>query len=447
MKIPLLIISDAPSASSGLGRICKDLALGIHHSMSDLYEVATLGYGGPGDRRLPFPQYPIEGMNDWFIPTLKEVWENFAGTRKGVVLTIWDASRVLWLARPDSAIFSPEKTTREWLMSKPFEKWIYAPMDAEGPKNQLCCAIEDCLLGFDRIIAYSEWAKKNIENTFSDVDCQMRELVAIPHGIHTNVFHPHQEKNKRAVFRTELQYQGSVFEDYEKIIGIVATNQTRKDYGLAMEALAEVAKEIPIRVFIQTDIIERHWSLAKLLQDFNIIHKAIVSTAKVSDEVMAKLYSACDLTLGIGPEGFGFPIFESLACGTPVIAGSVGGHAEHLPSDTMVRPECFRIEGSYNSVRPVFDPKKWAYMIKKALNRKDESPARFQLQKSLLPPRLDWKNLWPGEWEPYFRRQHQRLQSWVPAPALPNNSLEKDTAPADHRTSTIAYPAVPSGEK
>ena len=98
---PLLILSDAPSASSGLGRICRDLATRIHERMSDVCKVATLGYGGPGSCKLGFQQYTIEGMSDWVVPTLPEVWKDFAGEEKGAVLSIWDASRLAWYAQPE----------------------------------------------------------------------------------------------------------------------------------------------------------------------------------------------------------------------------------------------------------------------------------------------------------------------------------------------------------
>lgn len=434
MKTPLLIISDAPSASSGLGRICRDLALGIHHNLSDTFEVATLGYGGNGDRNLPFLQYPIENMHNWFLPTLEDVWYNFAGNRKGAVLCIWDPARLLWFARPDQKLWSPSAHMSKWLQGKPFEKWIYAPMDAEGPLGKLSIANAECLYGFDRIIAYSEWEKKVIEETYSEIDCKNRDLVAIPHGIHTRVFHPRREPDRCGVFRQDFGFVGNVLEEYEKIVGIVATNQTRKDYGMAIAALAEVNKEIPIRVFIQIDQIEKNWAIGTLLQDFNMIQRTFISTKLVSDDVMAKAYSACDLTLGIGPEGFGFPIFESLACGTPVIAGSVGGHAEHMDPDSLVKPDLTRLESVFNCVRPVYDPKKWAWKIKKALTRNQATPHRFTVDKSLLPPRLDWKNLWDAEWGPYFKRQSQRFQDSAEARDLPSNTLETDTAPADHRT-------------
>ena len=94
-RTPLLIISDAPSCPSGLGRICRDLATRIATNLEDVYEVSTLGYGGPGNGHLPFFQHVIEGMHEWFIPTLLDVWNDFAGDRQGVVMFIWDPSRVL----------------------------------------------------------------------------------------------------------------------------------------------------------------------------------------------------------------------------------------------------------------------------------------------------------------------------------------------------------------
>jgi len=433
MKIPLLIISDAPSASSGLGRICRDIALGIHNTLSDIYDVGTLGYGGYGDRALPFPQYPIEGMTDWFLPTLKDVWYNFAGDRKGAVLTIWDASRLLWFARPDQRMWARTVEMREWLLNAPFKKWGYFPMDATGPKGKLSQANAECVYGYDRVIAYSDWARKMIEETYSAEDCAARELSAMPHGIHTNLFHPWPDSSKRAVFRNDLQFAGPVLEDHERIIGIVATNQVRKDYGLAFAALEEVNKEIPIRIFIQIDVLERHWSIPNLLFDYNLLHRTILNTNTVSDEVMAKVYSACDLTLGIGAgEGFGYPIFESLACGTQCITGDYGGHAEHMNKQWLVKPEMYRLEGSYNCVRPVYDPKKWAFYIKKWLMNMKQ-PARFSTPESLLPARLDWKNLWPAEWEPWFKRQAQTLHLTEPIHLDPNNSVDTGKALAGRR--------------
>ena len=45
MPTPLLILSDAPTAGTGLGRITRDIAKRIRADLSDVFEVATLDTG------------------------------------------------------------------------------------------------------------------------------------------------------------------------------------------------------------------------------------------------------------------------------------------------------------------------------------------------------------------------------------------------------------------
>lgn len=424
MTTPLLILSDAPASGTGLGRICKELAVRVATHLPDVYRVGTLGYGGIHDRHLPFHQYHIESMRDWFIPTLQEVWENFAGQEHGIILVVWDPSRVLWFARPELGT-NPDKAMVEWLKKPPFEKWIYAPQDAAGPHNELSVMVRECLLGFDRVLAYSQWSEDTIRRSVDEAATERWQLTAIPHGIDTTIFRPHRPD--REVFKS-LGFTGIQPED--KIVGIVATNQARKDFGLAFEALQLIAKEQPIKVFIQTDILERNWSIPALVYDFGLQAQTLVNTTVLSDELMARIYSACDVTLGIGAgEGFGFSTFESLACGTPHITGTYGGQAEHL-TENLTTPFAFRFEGLYNCQRPVYDPAKWAWRINRVL-------AGGKTGKSLLPPRLAWNNLWKDEWEPWFRAgQIRHLQA--DSLAQSDNTREMDTDLSHQSRSRVA---------
>ncbi len=389
-RTPIMLVGDAPSAQSGLGRILRDVAVRIHANMSDVFDVATLGYGGYGDRGLGFPQYHIEEMKDWFIPTLPSVWENFAGDRKGILFVIWDASRTLWMTKPKMC---RDQFVRDWLQRKPFKIWGYPAMDAAGPMGGLSVMIRESILGYDRVLAYSKWAEDMISNSLTRGEANQLNLHHLPHGIDTSVFFPRGKAKSRSIFTDTLRFSGPKVRPEEKIIGIVATNQARKDYGLAIQALAGV-RDIPFRIYIQVDKLERHWSIPALLKDYGLIEKAIVNLTQVTDDVMSHIYSACDLTLGIGPEGFGYPIFESLACGTPVVTGSYGGQCEWMSPEMQVGGYRLRIDGAYNSMRPVYQPMDWTVAIMNRLEKEKEAVT--------LPSTLDWNNLWP-KWERWLR--------------------------------------------
>jgi len=436
---PLLILSDSPSACSGLARICRDLATRIATHLSDIYEVATLGYGGFGDKSLPFQQYFIEGMQDWFIPTLPDVWNNFAVGRKGSIFSIWDASRLLWFTRPDLGT-NPDKKMCKWLEHPPFKRWGYFPIDAMGPGGMLTVILGQCLLGYDRILAYSNWAQRFIENTLGKEECEKRHLTYLPHGIDTSVFKRRSRAESREIFHKALGFKGPQIRRDEIVIGIVATNQTRKDYGLAISALADVAKAVPLRIFIQIDTLERHWSIPALVMDYGLADHVIVNCGQVSDKVMSYIYSACDLTLGIGGgEGFGYPIFESLACETPVLTGNYGGHAEWMDKEWLLEPEMMRLEGLYNCMRPVFGRRQWANAIIKAIAKMHK--LRFGAHAS-LPEALDWKNNWEY-WEDWFRAGYRSLVDQEPAQDHPSSTSETDKGKSVLRSLSTASQEPP----
>jgi glycosyltransferase involved in cell wall biosynthesis len=393
--IPLLLISDAPSSSTGLGRITADLATRIHRHLADVYRVGVLGYGGPGSRNFGFQQYAIEGMNDWIIPGLPEVWKDFAGDEWGISMPIWDLSRLLWYAQPARCeMLAGRKPLREWLVKAPFERWGYFPIDADGPNRKLSFPLHQALLGFNRIIAYGAWSAGVVARTLA-LD---QEPDHLPHGIDTSVFYPRNSIECRFRFGsitgarslTSGPQLSSVMAG-ETLIGIVATNQTRKDWALGIEAAALLGKTHRIRLWVHTDALERYWSIPALLVDYGLLDRTVISVGFLSDDDMAKAYSACNLTFGIGAEGFGYPLAESLACGTPVIHGNYAGGAELVPEEMRVEPLAFRKEGLYCSVRPVYDPAAWAACAERFLSRR-----------ASLDPQYAWQNLWP-RWEAWFR--------------------------------------------
>lgn len=387
--IPLLIFSDTPSAPTGLARICRDLATRIATHMSDVFRVATIGYGGSTSRSLPFYQYSWTFNEEFLIHDLPDVWADFAGKQRGIFLSIQDPSRMIWFARPEACT---DVRVKNFLNNPPFEKWGYFPIDATGPNNRLNNVLKECFLGYDRILCYSQWAETIVLNTIGIAEAEQRDLQNLPHGIDSSVFYPRGKKWRNLFGQLSVRKPSSIASD-ELLVGIVATNQLRKDYGLAFEICAELSKKRRMRIWIHTDAMERHWSLIQLFNDFEFRGDNLVSFELLSDDTMAKLYSSCDVTLGIGNgEGYGYPIFESLACGTPVIHGFYGGAPEHMPDELLVNPVGHRLESHWNSVRNVYDAHQWVERIEAVVGKTYS-----------LPEQLDWNKLWP-RWEKWLRK-------------------------------------------
>ena len=384
-QIPLMLLSDAPSSISGLGRITRELCIRIAANLPDKFRLATLGYGGIGSKDLPWQQYTMCGdppARGWFVPELYQAWNEWSQGEYGVLMTIWDASRMSWLTNPDAC---PDAAIRAWLLKRPFELWGYWPVDACGVNANLPNSYAEVMRKYDRNLAYSEWARGLMRKDGIDAE-------ALPHGIDTAVWYPRDRK----IARKKLQGLGmNRLGDNSLLVGIVATNQVRKDWALAFQTCAELLKQgQDVLMWCHTDTLHRHWDIVSLARDFGMLNRVMVTHPPVVDDDMAELYSACDVTLGIGlGEGFGYPIFESLACGVPCVHGNYGGAPEHMALPLVVEPTTWRLEGAFNCRRPVFEPYVWAHRVSENAG-----------STLMLPAAIDWNNLWT-RWEAWFREE------------------------------------------
>lgn len=388
-----MVLSDAPTAGTGLGRIGGDLARKIAENMSDVFRVCTFGYGGVVSRHLPYHQYIMEGVKDFVVPTVPEVWRDWAGEEKGILFVVWDLSRLGWLLRPELQCENP--ILREFLLKKPFKVWTYLPIDAEGPNGKLTYPLKETLQGADRILAYGKWAADIVDRTrnVKEGTCDY-----LPHGINSAVFYERDRMFCRSFFPSITQsftITGSSVKplgNQELTVGCVATNQTRKNLQLAIEAFSKIPHTRK-RLWIKTDVMERHWSIPALLLDYGVEHNTAITLADLTDDQMAQAYSAMDLTFapGLG-EGFGYPISESLFCGTPCIHTDYGGAPEWMGNPyLLVKPIAYYYEGIYSCKRPVCSAQDWAdkaiSLIGKRCNHNGD---------------IDWNTLWP-RFEAWFR--------------------------------------------
>ena len=375
-RTPILFLGDSPSLHTGLGRIGRDLATFL--SRSPLFRVGFLGRGGISAKALPFPQYCFDEVRQWGEGYLEGVWQDFAGTEQGIVFTIWDPSRLFWFGRPGGL---PEGSLREFLLRPPFRKVGYFAIDSTGPGGRQTAIIRETLKGFDKTLAYGMFGSNEISNAIG------RECDWMPHGLNFEKFQPRDKTAARIAMGLHKS---------DLVVGCVMANQARKDWGLFFTTAALLAqKHRNLKIWCHTDVIERQWNLAALADDFGL---RPIMTFDKSDEELSYAYSACDITLlpSLG-EGYGYPIVESLACGTPVIHGNYGGGVELCPSQRMlVDPQGFRLDTIYNSLRPVFDPARWVEAAEEILA---EGWTAQELRRTV--EHLSWKALWPT-WQKWF---------------------------------------------
>lgn len=413
MTIPLLFIGDAPSLSTGLARIGRDLA--TLTSRLPQFRVAYLGRGsgadtngGIADSRLPFFQYTFQptAADQWGEGVLADVWRNWSRGERGVIMTIWDISRLTWFGNP---IDTGNTALYETLTSGQFERWGYFAVDAEGAGEDgaLPPILAEALAGYDRVLAYSRFGKRVLMNTIKqhyarpDVEGWTPEVDWLPHGYVHTAFQPRDRHKARSRFGYEDGLVRRVPPDL-KLVGCVMANQPRKDWGLWARSMRIVCEQLPnVRLWAHTDSIDRYWDLRILLDVFGLADRTVITLDNPSDEEMSWRYSACDLTVlpSLG-EGFGYPIVESMACGVPVVHGNVAGGAELIPdTPLLVEPEMCTMDTRWGVMRPVFSPEKWAATIIDVLKYGAPAPNHV-LCDSVR--HLRWSELWPRTWEKWF---------------------------------------------
>ena len=400
MPVPILILSDAPDSGTGLGRITKDLAAVL--STMPEFRVGTLGRGGHGSKNFPWAQYTFDERLQWGESLLPDIWDDFSGGDFGIIFTIWDASRLTWFGAPENL---PKGKLKNFLTSSSFHRWGYFPIDGHGPNKRLSVLGCETLKGFNRILAYSRYGQEILRNSVTASSCSTSNnqvIDFIPHGINPQIFYPKGAENGR-------KYLG--INETDTIIGCVMANQARKDWG----TWARIAKELvdldqEYMFWIHVDALERYWSIPALLADFGLEDNVRVTT-DLSDAQLADMYSACHLTIlpSLG-EGFGYPIAESLACGTPVIHHDHAAGHEIMPRYGLTTPSPgiidtglledhnYRLDTLHNVYRPVLDPHEWMDAIL------DVDWSRNSISKEAVRSveYLHWNNLAPV-WKSWFR--------------------------------------------
>lgn len=167
----------------------------------------------------------------------------------------------------------------------------------------------------------------------------------VPHGVDTETYKPIDKRIAR----------GPAFPDGAFVVGMVAANKgrpSRKSFAQALRAFKQFAEQhdnafLYLHTMLDPNLAEGE-NLPALLRDLEIPQDRVriadqyaMLFEPYSAEDMAKLYSALDVLLNPAMgEGFGIPVLEAQACGTPAIVTDfsamrevcgAGWHVKHTP--------------------------------------------------------------------------------------------------------------------
>lgn len=343
------------------------------------FKVGYLGRRSFGRSRFPWTQYLFGVTEQWGELRIEEAWDDLSGGAKGIILTVWDATRLLWFVSNQGL---PDRQRKFLHTARKFERWGYFMQDAEGVQpGRLPMTCAEVFSGYDRVLMASKWAYKLTKATIN-----LPDLDWIPHGINTGVFKPQDRLHARSAWGVD---------DKAVVVGCVMSNQERKYWPVVLEAIARMPGEP--KLWLHTDTLLNYWNLNALAAEYGLVGERILcENRQLSDPELAMRYSACDATVVIsGGEGFCYPVAESLSCNVPAVTGAYGAAAELTP--WLVPTVGTHIDTIHNVRRAYYDPETVTVRLNEIIA---ERPPNV----SWLVDHLEWGGKLEHVWRKWVRK-------------------------------------------
>lgn len=209
--------------------------------------------------------------------------------------------------------------------------WLpWLPIDHDPVPQKVLEAISDAHLP----LTYAKWGhemlnRHGIQNYY------------IPHGIETSIY---KVLDQELVERFKEQY----LKHTGHLTIMVAANKgypDRKNFQGQLAAWANFAKNKPdVKLYLHTEptSIYQGLNLPRLCQELGISEKVMFPDRYeyfigLPPEYLAMIYNSANVLMGAAmSEGFGIPLIESQACGTPVITTNFSAMPELVRFGTIV---------------------------------------------------------------------------------------------------------------
>ena len=328
MKV--LIISDNPQISTGYGKLT---GVWSKYLIKQGHEVLIMGGIDP-NANVPFQESPWEGARVWPVAGY--------GHAEHVRFFLEKETPDVILANADPRffdyLFKMDNEIRRVCPLAFYHLWDDEPFPDYNMHYYLSC---------DKIICGSNFTYELLQ---TNKDLVTKGLLSyVPIGIDTNIYKPLPSSDIE-VFRKEFDdFTSNKFTKAKFIVGVVGRNAERKQLLTILESFSKWSKDKDdTLLFVHAPGFDQNNILAYVLQmryaggGSKIVYSN-ASLRQQPDDLINKFYNFFDVLVNrSSAEGFGLPIAEAMAAGTPCIAVNCAGPRNLITPDNgwLLKAEC-----------------------------------------------------------------------------------------------------------
>ena len=231
--------------------------------------------------------------------------------------------------------------------------------------------------------------------------------IYIPHGVDASIYNPNAELRK-------ITRDANGFTDKEFVVGLIGINYSDGRKGLVelLQAFTQFYKNHNnARLFLGTTLTDAQGSYKIPEITHSLGLKDVVSMydedkyldGQMSDRDVANFYRMMDVfCLPTRGEGFGLPLIESQACGTPLITTNASTGPELMRGGWLLSLGQYDWEWFNNTWRPRPNPQVILDALEQAYTKWEEgslSQIGAEASKAILDE-YNWDTVWDKQWRP-----------------------------------------------